>query len=136
MASFSSILSSIGHGLKKFFDISITVAEAAEPFVDVVFPGIGPLFNDVVAQVANAEALAVAAGSQNGTGTQKLALVLQSVETSFNNYAKTNNLPVASAAQIEAAVNAAVAFLNALPAAPAATASVAAAEVHGTVLGQ
>lgn len=116
MASFTSILSDIGNGLKKFFSVALGVAVAAEPFVAAVFPGISALFNTVVSEVGKAEALAVAAGSQTGTGTQKLALVLQSVEASFNDYAKTAGLATPSAAQIEAAVNAAVAFLNAIPA--------------------
>jgi hypothetical protein len=116
MASFTSILSDIGNGLKRFFSGAVTVATAAEPFIAVIFPGISPLFNTVVAEVGKAEALAAAAGAQDGTGTQKLALVLNSVEDSFNQYAKDNNFVPASAAEIEAAVNAAVAFLNAIPA--------------------
>jgi hypothetical protein len=116
MASFTSILSDIGNGLKKFFGIAVAVATDAEPLVAALFPGISVLFNSVVSQVGQAEALAVAAGQQNGTGTQKLALVLQSVEASFNDYAKTAGLATPSAAQIEAAVNAAVDFLNAIPA--------------------
>lgn len=116
MASFTSILSDIGNGLKKFFTGAVHVAEAAEPFIAIIFPGISPLFNSVVTEVGKAEALAAAAGSQAGSGTQKLALVLASVESSFNSYAKDNGLVAPNAAQIEAAVNAAVAFLNAIPA--------------------
>lgn len=120
MASFTSVLSTIGHGLQKFFTGAVHVAEVAEPFIAIIFPGVSPLFNAVVTEVGKAEALAVAAGAQTGTGTQKLALVLASVESSFNQYAATNGLEVPSAAQTEAAVNAVVAFLNALPAAKAA----------------
>lgn len=116
MASFTSILSDIGNGLKKFFTGAVTVATAAEPFIAVIFPGISPLFNAVVAEVGKAEALAAAAGAQNGTGQQKLELVLSSVESSFNDYAKANGFATPTQAQIEAAVNAAVAFLNAIPA--------------------
>jgi hypothetical protein len=120
MASFTSVLSNIGNDLKKFFTGAVTVATAAEPFVSVIFPGISPLFNTVVTAVGTAEAAAAAAGAQTGTGTQKLALVLASVESSFNSYAASNGLVAPSAAQTEAAVNAAVAFLNALPAIKAA----------------
>lgn len=115
MASFTSILSDIGNGLKKFFTGAVHVAEAAEPLIAVFFPGISPLFNSVVTEVGKAEALAAAAGAQQGTGTQKLSLVLSSVEDSFNRYAAANGLVAPNAAQIEAAVNAAVAFLNAIP---------------------
>lgn len=120
MASFTSILSNIGNDLKKFFTGAVTVATAAEPFIAVIFPGVSPLFNSVVTAVGTAEAAAAAAGAQTGTGTQKLALVLASVESSFNAYATANGLVAPSAAQTEAAVNAAVAFLNALPATKAA----------------
>jgi hypothetical protein len=116
MASFTSILSNIGNDLKKFFSGAVTVATAAEPFIAVIFPGVSPLFNTVVTAVGTAEAAAAAAGAQTGTGTQKLALVLASVESSFNSYAAANGLVAPNAAQTEAAVNAAVAFLNALPA--------------------
>lgn len=119
MASFTSILSSIGHGLEKFFSVAVTVAKDAEPLVEVFFPGISALFNTTVTAVGIAESAAISAGQQNGTGAQKLALVLQSVESSFNAYAVANKLPVPSAAQIEAAVNASVAFLNAIPGATA-----------------
>jgi hypothetical protein len=116
MASFTSVLSDIGSALKKFFTAAVPVATAAEPFVAAVFPGIAPLFNAVVAEVGKAEAAAAAAGAQNGTGTQKLAMVLASVESSFNAYAAQNGFVAPSADQIESAVNAAVAFMNALPA--------------------
>jgi hypothetical protein len=115
MASFTSILSAIGHGLEKFFSVSVTVAKDAEPLVEVFFPGISALFNTTVTAAGIAESAAISAGQQNGTGVQKLSMVLQSVESSFNAYAVANKLPVPSAAQIEAAVNAAVAFLNAIP---------------------
>lgn len=122
-----SILSSIGHALERVFGIGVKVATASEPFIDLAFPGVAPLFNSVVTEVGKAEAAAAAAGEQNGTGPQKLALVLQSIEGSVAAYEKTNNLTVPlTQVQIEAAANAVVAFLNALPgiATPPAPASV------------
>jgi hypothetical protein len=128
--SFKSILSDIGNGIKKVFTVGVNVATAAEPFVDIAFPGVAPLFNSIVQQVGMAEASAAAAGAENGTGAQKLALVLQSIEGSIADYEKKNNLTTPlTQEQIEAAANAVVAFLNALPAntaaavAPAATAA-------------
>ena len=115
--SFKSILSDIGHGIKNVFDAGQIAAKAAEPFVDLAFPGVAPLFNSIVQQVGMAEAAAAAAGAENGTGAQKMALVLKSIETSIANYEKTNNLATPmTQVQIEAAANAVVAFLNALPA--------------------
>lgn len=115
--SFKSILSDIGNGIKKVFTVGVTVATDAEPFVDIAFPGVAPLFNAVVQQVAMAEASAAAAGAENGTGPQKLALVLKSIEGSIANYEKINNITTPlTQQQITAAANAVVAFLNALPA--------------------
>ena len=108
MASFTSILSDIGNGLKRFFGVAVTVATAAEPFVDALFPGIGTLYNAVLVEVAKAEAAAVAAGQQNGTGAQKLALVVQAVAAQFPQY---------TPAQLTIIINGVVAGLNAIPAA-------------------
>ena len=91
MANFKSVLSDIGKGLAKFFSVAVGVAVVAEPIIDVVFPGLAPLYNTTVNAVADAEAKAIAAGQQNGTGAQKLALVVASIEADFNAYAKANN---------------------------------------------
>ena len=107
MASFKSILSDIGHGLQKFFGEAVTVGIAAEPFVDALFPGIGVLYNSVLAEVAKAESAAVAAGQQSGTGAQKLALVIQAVAAQFPQY---------TPAQLTTIINGVVAGLNAIPA--------------------
>ena len=108
MASFKSILSDIGNGLKKFFSVADTVAVAVEPFVDQLFPGIAPLYNLVLSEVGKAEAAAVAAGAQNGTGAQKLALVVQAVAAQFPQY---------TPAQLTVIINGVVAGLNAIPSA-------------------
>ncbi len=116
--SFTSILSNIGNGLKKFFDVSVKVATASEPLVDSLFPGIGPLFNAVVTEVGNAEAAAIAAGAQNGSGAQKLAAAVQASEASFVAWANANGYVVPSQAEIQSAVNGVVAFVNSLSATP------------------
>lgn len=123
MASFTSILSDIGNVLKKVFSVATTVATAAEPFVDLAtagMPGVPALYNTTVSAAIAAEAAATAAGAQNGTGAQKLALVVASVTSSFNAYATANGLTTPTQATIEAYVNAVVASLNAIPAAKAA----------------
>jgi hypothetical protein len=116
MASFTSILSDIGTGLKKFFSVVVGAAAVAEPIVDTIFPGLAALYNTTVAAVANAEAAAIAAGQQNGTGPQKLSLVVAAIESSFNTYASSNGLAAPSTAVIENYVNAVVASINAIPA--------------------
>ena len=107
MASFKSILSEVGTGLKKFFSVAVTEATAVEPFVDALFPGVAPLYNTGLAEVAKAESAAVAAGAQNGTGAQKLALVVQAVAAQFPQY---------TPAQLTTVINGVVAGLNAMPA--------------------
>ena len=119
MASFKSILSDIGNGLKKFFGVAVTVAQDAEPIIDIAFPGIASLYNLTVSEVAKAEAAAVAAGQQNGTGAQKLALVIQAITPVFQQYAAQSGIPSAQqTTTITTWVNAVVATLNAIPAAP------------------
>lgn len=119
MASFTSILSAIGHGLKVFFTGAVNVAVKAEPFIDIIFPGIGVLYNATVNAVAAAESHAIAAGAQNGTGAQKLAFVVQAIESDFATYAKANGITY-DPSHIEAWVNSVVAGLNAIPSTPAA----------------
>lgn len=117
MASFKSILSDIGNGLKKFFSVVDSVAKAAEPIVDVAFPGIAGLYNATVAEVGNAETAAIAAGAQSGTGAQKLAAVVAAITPTFTQYAAANGLSAPTASIITNYVNAVVASLNAIPAA-------------------
>jgi hypothetical protein len=107
MASFTSILSDVGAALKKFFGVAVQVATAAEPFVDALFPGVATLYNTVLTEVGKAEATAIAAGAQNGTGAQKLALVVQAVAAAFPQY---------TPAQLTIIINGVVAGLNAIPA--------------------
>lgn len=120
MASFKSILSDVGNGLKKFFGIAVGVAQLATPFVDVAFPGIGGLYTATVAAAAQAEAAAIAAGQQSGTGPQKLAMVVATIEKQFNDFAAANGIAEVTVSMIEKWVNAVVASLNAIPSAKAA----------------
>ena len=112
--SFKSILSNVGHGLAIFFKDSVKVAQIAEPIIAVAFPGIGTLFAATVNEVAKVEALAIAAGSQTGSGGQKLALVMQSIQAEYAQYAQANGLPV-EPANVQAWINAVVAVLNSVP---------------------
>lgn len=120
MASFKSILSDIGNGLKKFFSESDKIAAAVEPIVDLAFPGVASLYNSTVTEVGNAETAAIAAGAQSGSGPQKLAAVVAAVTPAFTQYAQANGLPVPTTTVITNYVNAVVASLNAIPAAAAA----------------
>lgn len=116
MASFTSILSSIGHGLKVFFTGAVKVAEVAAPFVSVAFPGVAALYTSTVTAVANAETAAAAAGAQQGSGAQKLALVTAAISNDFAAYAKVNGITY-DQTHVTAWVSAVVASLNSIPAA-------------------
>lgn len=116
MASFKSILSDIGNGLKKFFGVAETVAKAVEPIIDVAFPGIASLYNATFTEVGNAETAAIAADAQSGTGAQKLAAVVAAITPYFTQYAQQNGLPAPTTTVITNYVNAVVASLNAIPA--------------------
>lgn len=115
MASFTSILSGIGKALAKVFGVGIKVAEVAEPIIDIAFPGIAALYNLTVTAAANAETNAIAAGSQSGTGAQKLAIVIAAITNDFEAYATAAGIPYTQAT-ITAWVNAVIATLNAIPA--------------------
>ena len=115
MASFSSILSNIGYGLKAFFT-SPKVDTAIGVGIDLtetLFPGLTPLLSGVSAAAGKAEALAAAAGARSGTGAQKFALALSDAETVFNTYEAARGVTV-SASSKETVVNSMVAILNAL----------------------
>jgi hypothetical protein len=110
--SFISILDDVGSALKKVFTVGETVAKDVEPIVDIAFPGIATLYNVTVTAVANAEAAAIAAGAQSGTGPQKLAMVVAAIEASVNAYVTANNLTIPDQTQIEAWINFVVGGLN------------------------
>ena len=70
-----TFLQKLGHDLAMIFKIGTAVAVAAEPIINVAFPGWAALYDTTVQMVQQAEAAAVNAGAQNGTGAQKLAMV-------------------------------------------------------------
>ena len=125
MASFKTILDDVGAALKKFFvpvaKEAVAIAGDIEPIVDLAFPGIANLYNATVAEVTKAEALAIAAGQQTGTGVQKLATAVAGITPTFNAYAAANGLGIPAIQTIENYVNAVVASLNAIPAATSST---------------
>jgi len=124
MATFKSVLSVIGADAKKVFAwvggpgaAVITSGEAIVEAVDPGLTGIINLANTYLAEVLKTEALATAAGAQSGTGMQKSAAVVAAVTPAVVAYAQAAGLPAPTAAEITAAANGIVAFLNALNAA-------------------
>ncbi|MEO6828525.1 MAG: hypothetical protein ABI164_01850, partial [Acidobacteriaceae bacterium] len=109
-----TFLQHVGNFFKTVFADATHVAVAVEPVVDIVFPGIGTLYNATVQAVATAETAAVAAGAGTGSGRQKLAAVMAAIEPIAVAYLRGQGI-TANASQIEAWTNAVVATLNALP---------------------
>ena len=116
---FISILDHAGAVIKNFFTkelpVMVGVATAAEPIIAVALPAVSALFDSTVAMVANAQATGLAAAGDGATGEQKLASVVEALDAIATAYAKQNGIDL-SAANIQALVNAAVAFLKAIPA--------------------
>lgn len=116
MASFKTLLSNVGHFLGHLFVDATKIAAIAEPIVDIAFPGFAALYNLSVAAALKAEAIAMAANAQTGTGPQKLAMAVQEIQPVFvdwyvKTYGQTPTLQV-----IENYMTAVVATLNSIPA--------------------
>ncbi len=129
------MLEAIGKGFAKGLEWAVAYAVPVEKLVGTLFPAAAPIATtlaDATALVQNAVLLVeqkyTAAGLQSGTGAQKLAEVITlagPVVTQLLTEAGVN----ASPGYVQNLVNAVVAILNvqAMPAAPAAATSPAAA---------
>jgi len=109
-----SFWSAIARGVEKVFGVATAVAQIVEPEVALLAPGIYPLWANTVNAAIKAEAVAKAAGAVNGTGAQKLAMVVKEIEGVYNDYAKANGVTPVQA-DVDKWVNAVVATLNSLP---------------------
>jgi hypothetical protein len=117
MASFKSVLSSIGHFMLKVFSPgNITTAATV---ADIVLPGFAPLINVTATAIIHAENAAIVAGQQTGSGAQKSALVIAAIEQEYTAFATANGIPVIPE-NIQKYVDATVAVLNSFPAPTAA----------------
>jgi hypothetical protein len=116
---FVSILDHAGAVIKNFFTqelpVVLGVAIAAEPIIALALPSVSALFDSTVVMVANAQATGLAAAGNGATGEQKLASVVSALDPIATAYAKQNGINLGTA-NIQALVNAAVAFLKAIPA--------------------
>lgn len=123
--SFRSVLQKIGADAKSVFSwvgsakgqAIIGAGEAVIEGVDPALTGLFSLANTYISEAVKTEALAAAAGTQTGSGVQKLAAVTSAVTPQVLAYAKAAGLPTPTADQISAAANSIVSFLNALQAA-------------------
>lgn len=107
-----SFLSHVGNVFKKILGIAITVARDAEPIIAVAFPEVSPLYNSAVGLAIGAEAMAPQA---TGTGPQKLAQLMISLEPQAVAWAKQNGI-VWPQADIQKWASAVVDTINLIPA--------------------
>jgi hypothetical protein len=108
--------------LAPFIVKGVAIAEAAAPEITALNPLVGSVFSTVVATVSEVEQKFAALGQQTGTGVQKLAeattILAPVLGQALTAAGKAADLPT-----VQSYINAVVAFLNAIPAATAATAA-------------
>lgn len=120
--SFLSGLKVFGQDIVKVFSWTMSpkgqaIVSTGEAIVETAFPVSVPIINLVNAWFAKAyqvETLAVAASQATGTGAEKAALALQTITPQILAYAQQEGLAPRTAAQIQAANQAVVAFINAM----------------------
>lgn len=93
MASIGGFFKSLGHGLKVIFG-NPTVIRLEAGVASILLPGFSPLINSAANAIINAEAGAIAAGVQSGTGVQKFAYALSQFGPVYEAWAKENNITV------------------------------------------
>lgn len=120
-----SFLQKLGSDFKAVFSwlgspkgqATVLAGEAlGESIADVINPalvGLNPVINSWTQEIFKAESLAAAAGSQDGSGTQKAAMVLGAVVPQVDQFASANGLSAPAAADVTAFNTALVTFLNA-----------------------
>lgn len=122
MATPKSVLAVIGSNIKKVFawitspQGQATIA-TGEAVVEAAYPpatGIIAIANIGLAEAIKIEALAAAAGEQNGSGVAKSADLIATLTPQVLSFAQQHGFPVPTAAKISQAGDALVAFLNAL----------------------
>lgn len=117
-----SFLSALGGDIKKVFGwlgspTGQAIVATGEGIVETVFPaatGIINLINKWATEAIKVEGIAVAAGSGDGSGTQKAAIVLNSLTPEVLDFAKANGLPAPTAATIASINTDIVSILNKL----------------------
>lgn len=86
-----NFFTSIGHFFVKAFT-NPTAIRLEASVADLILPGFSPLINSAATAIVNAETAAIAAGFQNGTGTQKLAIAVSMFQSTYNAWAAQNGL--------------------------------------------
>ena len=122
--SFLTGLKVFGHSIEKVFawigsPQGQAIVTTGETVLETVVPNSIPivnLANTWFQKAFTVEALAVAASQSSGTGADKAALVMSTVTPQVLQYAQQEGIQPRTAAQIQAANDAIVAFIKAMTA--------------------
>lgn len=118
-----TFLQHVGQDIEHGFATAAPIIQDAEPYLNVVFPGFGPLFSTIANEAISVEQKFAVIGKQTGTGEQKAAAVLAVIEPVAQQVLTTAKLP-SDQETITRLINGVVALLNGLPApAPAVAAT-------------
>lgn len=117
---FEKSLMNISKGFEHLFTGAGKIAVAAEPFVDIAFPALAPLYNAAANGAAAAVKAAQAAVVSTNTESQNLLAITVAVEPILLDYAKTAGLSTPTTATVLQYSQAIQASLKAVQ--PAATA--------------
>src|ERR1700744_5331581 len=114
---FVTFLDKLGHDALVVLTFGLSVAKEAEPEIDIALnasglQGVAGLFNQVIALATAAQATT---NNTAGTGTQKLAMVVQGVTPEFEAFLAQQGITMNSS-QINSWVNLAVNLLMQIPA--------------------
>ena len=112
---FKTFLQHVGHDIEHGFAKAAPIIQKAEPFVDVFFPGFGPLFATTVNEVISVEQKFTAIGQQSGSGTSKASAVLTVIEPVAQQLLAQAKLP-SDSATVKRWLDGCVALLNGIPA--------------------
>jgi len=110
-----TFLEHVGLDIVHGFDKAAPVVKAAEPYINLAFPGFGPLFAATANEVISVEQKFAAIGQQTGSGKQKLADVLTVIEPVARQLLEAAKLPQ-DEATITKWIDGVVALLNGIPA--------------------
>lgn len=106
-----TFLQHLGSIVKKVLHISVEAAEIAAPIVNIAFPNVAPIYMSALGLAVGAEGISPGPG----TGTQKLAQVINTLEPQILAWATKNGVNWDSAG-IQKWTSAVVDTLNLIPA--------------------
>jgi hypothetical protein len=115
-----TFLERVGQDIEKAFAVAAPIIQEAEPFINLTFPGFGPLFSTTANEVISVEQKFAAIGKQTGSGPAKLANVLAVIQPVAAQLLSNAKLPN-DATTVTNWINGVVALLNGIPTATAAT---------------